>query len=263
MRKYRRLIQSFFFLAMFIVPVLNILEIYFIKGTYISLDVGLLSISDPLAIIQAILASHELVAIMLVSAFIPLVIAMFFGSVWCSWACPYNFILDGFDWLKKKLKLKSKKPKYRASISSKTNAVRYLFLIVGLSLVSITGVPFLYLFSPPSLISTQTLLLIKYFTLTFEIVFIVAWLVMDFFLGYRVWCRYFCPTGTVLCIARTKKSLHIDYAGACSDCLACVKVCPMVLDPRHIENENLCNNCGECVDTCNARTDKALKFRLK
>ena len=53
MNKLRKIMQFMFLAPLFIVPILNLLEIYFIKGTYISLDIGGLSISDPVAVLQA------------------------------------------------------------------------------------------------------------------------------------------------------------------------------------------------------------------
>ena len=116
MQKFRKVIQFIFLAPLFIVPILNLLEIYFMKGTYISLDVGGLSISDPIAVLQALFLSHHVAPIMFVSVAIPALIVIFFGRVWCSWACPYYLMLDGFEALRKKLKLKSLKKPYKKDI---------------------------------------------------------------------------------------------------------------------------------------------------
>ena len=83
MQKFRKVIQFIFLAPLFIVPILNLLEIYFMKGTYISLDVGGLSISDPIAVLQALFLSHHVAPIMFVSVAIPALIVIFFGRVWC------------------------------------------------------------------------------------------------------------------------------------------------------------------------------------
>ncbi len=264
MKLYRRIVQWSFFLLMFIVPILNLLEIYFIKGTYISLDIGELAVSDPLAVLQAIFASHEIKAVMLGSVAIPVVISLLLGRVWCSWACPYYLILDGIENLRKKLKLKPLKPTYNESNITKSNFIRFATLLIGFIIVGIAGIPLLYLISPPSVISSQTVMFVKYFTLTAEFIIIPIILILEFFFFYRFWCRFFCPTGTVLSLFRINKGLHVEYAGNCSNCKRCVRVCPMVLDPRKDTNSLQCHNCGECVDNCpDNKKGNTLKFKIK
>ena len=124
MQKFRKVIQFIFLAPLFIVPILNLLEIYFMKGTYISLDVGGLSISDPVSVLQALFLSHHVAPIMLVSVAIPALIVIFFGRVWCSWACPYYLMLDGFEALRKKLKLKSLKKPYKKDIHYKSKHIK-------------------------------------------------------------------------------------------------------------------------------------------
>lgn len=264
MGKYRKITQWFFFVLMFIVPVLNMLEIYFIKGTYISMDIGALAVSDPLAVLQAVFASHEVKAVMITSAALPVIIAILLGRVWCSWACPYYLILDGIETLRRKLKLKSLKPSYSEKGIARANLFRYATLIVGFILVGIAGVPLLYLISPPSVISSQAVMLLKHFTLTAEFIFIPLVLIVETFFVYRFWCRFFCPTGTVLGLFRSPKGMRVEYLGECSGCTRCVKICPMVLDPRKDAASSQCHNCGECVRACpdNKKTD-TLKFKIK
>ena len=264
MRRGRKIIQWLFFILMFIVPILNMLEIYFIKGTFISMDIGELAVSDPLAVLQAVFASHEVKAVMLASITLPVVITLLLGRVWCSWACPYYLILDGIEFLRKKLKLKSLKPTYNPNMPTKANLFRFILLIIGFIFVGIAGIPLLYLISPPSIISSQVVMLVKYFTITAEFIFIPIILILEFFFFYRFWCRFFCPTGTVLSFFRSKKGMRVEYSGSCSGCNRCVKICPMVLDPRKDGNSSQCHNCGECIETCpdNKKID-TLKFRIK
>lgn len=249
MQKYRKIVQYFFFFAMFIIPPLNLLGIYFIKGTYISLDIGSLSFSDPIAVFQALFAAREVKAVMLASIAIPILLAFFFGRIWCSWGCPYYLIIDLFETLRKKLKMKPLKRGGHA-VSPYANMFRYGFLIVGLALVGITGIPLLYLFSPPSVLSSQAILIIKYFTVTADVALIPIVLILEFFFFYRFWCRFFCPTGTCLSIFQNKRGMKITYSGKCSECLRCVKECPMIIDPRKDGGSTMCNNCGVCIAVC-------------
>lgn len=262
MQKYRKIIQFIFFFAMFIIPLLNLAGIYFIKGTYISLDVGALSFSDPIAVFQALLLSHTVKAVMIASIAIPLLIVLFFGRIWCSWGCPYYLILDWFEELRKKLKLKPLK-RGGTKFSQNANIFRFVFFVGGIFLVAVAGIPLLYLFSPPSVLSSQAILIIKYFTVTFEFLIIPILLVLEFFFFYRFWCRFFCPTGTCLSIFQNKRGMKISYSGSCSQCLKCVKACPMVIDPRKDGESTMCNNCGVCVSVCgDNKKNKTLFYKI-
>ncbi|MDR2868947.1 MAG: 4Fe-4S binding protein [Deferribacteraceae bacterium] len=246
----RRIIQITVFIGMFIIPLLNLLEIYFIKGTFISMDIGSLGIADPVMIFQALLSGMSAAGVLLVSVVIPLLLVLFFGRVWCSWACPYTLILqlaERLPFLRKRIL--SNKAKATAN-NFRVRLLRYAVFIGFFVLVGIAGVPILHLFSPPAVISTQALLLVKTAALSVELLFIVVILVIDLRFSYRFTCRVLCPTGTCLSLFKTSKSLQVQYAGECSNCGACVKACPMKLDPKQESGDRLCYNCGECIEAC-------------
>ena len=164
---------------MIIVPILNIFEIYFIKGSFFSLDIGDVAMSDPLSIFQIIITSKTFNIVMLVTVSIPILVVFFFGRIWCSWACPYYTIVEGLTFLRKKLGLKSLKKEYSPVDPTKANFSRYSVLILGLIITGILGFPFLNLFSTPGVISTQTLLLVKTGIVTVEIFLIIILLFIE------------------------------------------------------------------------------------
>jgi ferredoxin-type protein NapH len=263
-RKYRFIIQLITFIAIFIIPYLNILEIYFIKGTFYSIDIGDVAMADPLAILQAIMSSKHINMLMIASVIIPLLLMIILGRVWCSWFCPYYFVVEILEKLRKLIGLKPLKPKYNESIPPKTNLIRFIFLIVGLIITGIAGIPLLNLISAPGIISSQALVFVKFHYLTFEMVFILLLLIIEFLFIYKFWCRFFCPTGTFLSLFKWKKGLHIEKIEQdCSMCLSCIRSCPMALNPMTEGNNSLCNNCGDCVDACpdNKKT-RTLKFKI-
>ena len=261
MQKLRKIIQTTVFIGMFLIPLFNLLEIYFIKGTFISMDIGSLGIADPVMIFQAVLSGMGAAGVLFTSILLPLLLVIFLGRVWCSWACPYTLILqwaEKIPFLKKRLAAN----KAKMAKGAKVFAWRYLIFIGFFGLVGIAGVPILHLFAPPAVLSTQALLLIKTFTLSVEILFIMIILVVDLFFAYRFTCRYLCPTGTCLSLFQNRQiGMHIDYAGDCIHCQACIKKCPMGLDPTgtdiNLSKEaasRLCYNCGECIDVCPDKT---------
>ncbi|MCX8083802.1 MAG: 4Fe-4S binding protein [Calditerrivibrio sp.] len=263
LRKYRRIVQLIIFLGMFIVPVLNIFEIYFIKGTFYSIDIGDIAIADPLAILQAIISSKTVTVTMLVSVLLPLLMMLVLGRVWCSWMCPYYFIVEILDALKIKLGFKYDKPKYHPSLPHKTNTYRFLLLLLFIFLSGIAGIPLLNLISAPGIISSQALVLVKFHYITFEAFFILVLLILELFY-FRFWCRFFCPQGIFLSVFKFSKGLRIaKVKDLCSNCLSCVAACPMILNPMKEGNNFLCHNCGDCIDACpdNKKAD-TLKFRI-
>ncbi|KAA0257812.1 4Fe-4S binding protein [Deferribacter autotrophicus] len=262
--KYRRLTQTFVFILMFLIPMLNIIGINFIKGTFYSLDVGDIAIADPLAIFQAFLVSKHFVLTMFVSIIIPVLLMFILGRIWCSWMCPYHFLVELLNSIRIKLRIKKKNKLKTYNKTNKVNIFRFSFLISGLFITGVVGIPLLNLISAPGIISSQALVLIKFHYFTFEIVFILILLIIEILLGNFFWCRYFCPTGTFLSIFRTKKGLHIvKTKESCSNCLRCIKSCPMGINPMTDGNNYLCHNCGKCVDVCpDNKKEDTLKFRF-
>lgn len=261
----RKVVQFIFLMPLFVVPILNLYQFYFIKGTYISLDMGSLSISDPVAVLQALFLSQSVRPVMLASLAIPILIVLFFGRVWCSWACPYHLLLDGFDALRKKLKMKPLKPiDYSVKRIHNANIIRYALLLFGFIIVGIFGIPILYMFSPPSVMSSQAVLILKYGYITAEFLLFPVLVIIDYFFAYRLWCRYVCPTGSCLSLFQNRLAMHVAHSGECSNCNTCVHTCPMGLDPRKDGLSSQCDNCGKCISACpdNKKTE-TLFFKIK
>ncbi|MGA1861295.1 4Fe-4S binding protein [Deferribacter thermophilus] len=264
LRLYRKLSQILTFLIMFIIPLLNIYGINFIKGTFYSLDVGDIAVADPIAIFQAFFVSKKFVLSMVISVIIPIMLVLILGRIWCSWMCPYHFLTELINNFRKVF-FKNSKWKIRYKKISKVNLFRFGFLIIGIFLTGIAGIPLLNLISAPGIISSQTLVLIKFHYFTFEIFFIIALLIFEFILGNFLWCRYFCPTGTFLSIFRTKKGLKVEKIREnCSNCLSCIKNCTMGINPMTDGDNYLCHNCGDCISVCpDNKTEDTLKFTFK
>jgi len=263
-KKYRRIAQISTLIAIFVIPFLNVWELYFIKGTFYSMDIGDAAMADPLAVVQSMLASGRVNAYMLGSLVIPLAIMILLGRVWCSWFCPYYLFTEGIEWLKRRLGLKLRKPKYTASYPAKASKFRFIFLLLGLLVMAVIGVPVLNLISAPGIISSQALVIVKFGYVTFELVIVITILFMELFY-YRYWCRLFCPTGTFLSLFRYRRGMTVHKVqDDCSMCMSCVKVCPAVVNPMTEGASLHCHNCGDCIDACpdNCKRD-TLKFTFK
>jgi ferredoxin-type protein NapH len=236
---------------MFIVPILNLLEIYFIRGTFISMDIGALAIADPVMILQTVFAKAGLAVALLGSVVIPILITVMLGRVWCSWVCPYSTLMEWLERIPfiKKLTRKNHKKIMGSQNLRKVYAVRYILFLFLLMFVGMSGIPLLHLISPPAVLSSQALLIFKA-SLTIEILFVILMIFVELFLSYRFVCRYICPTGTCLSFFNTKATLRPTFSGSCIDCGLCTKNCPMGLEPRTDSGGRLCYNCGKCIDIC-------------
>ncbi len=152
------------------------------------------AIADPLAVFQSIMASGKLNAYMIGSVIIPLALVMLLGRVWCSWFCPYYLFTEWIEFAKKKLGIKLNKPAYNKQYPSKASKFRFIFLLIGLLVMMMIGVPVLNLISAPGIISSQALVIVKFGYVTFELAIVFAIIFMELFY-YRYWCRLFLSYG--------------------------------------------------------------------
>lgn len=256
---FRLATQIAVFLLMFIIPVLNIYELYLITGTYYALNVGGLGIADPVVILQAIFASGQLTLPLMTAAVFPILVALILGRVWCGWLCPYLFIADRIESIRRIFRKNSHGPSTersnRASNSFRANFVRFLFLIGGTALGGMVGIPILNFVSAPGILSTEAMIFVKERSVSIEILFLFVILALQLTVLPRFWCRLFCPTGSVLSLLRTPYTLCVESlsknpVGPCCKENSCSDVCPMKLEPYRESQDLLCVNCGKCVDAC-------------
>lgn len=260
----RRTAQTATLIAIFVIPFMNVWELYFIKGTFYSMDIGDAAIADPLAVFQSVFASGTLNPYMIGSVVIPVVLMLFLGRIWCSWFCPYYLFSEWIEVLRRKLGLKDFRPDYVKTYPSKASKIRYIFLLAGILVMGVIGVPVLNLISAPGIISSQALVAVKFGYVTFELAIVLVILFFEFFF-FRYWCRFFCPTGTFLSLFRWKRGMTVrKLRSKCSGCHSCIKSCPVIIDPMS-EGESLhCNNCGDCIDACpDNLNDATIKFTFK
>lgn len=248
------------FFLMFVIPLLNIYELYFITGTYYALNVGALGVADPVVILQAMFASGQLTLPLLSAAVFPILVAFIMGRVWCGWLCPYMFIADRVESLRrfirrKVFKLDNTFINRNAQNSLKANFVRFSFLIAGTAFGGILGIPILNYISAPGILSTEAMIFVKERSFSIEILFLLGILGLQLTLLPRFWCRMFCPTGTVLSLIRSPYTLGVEStnknsASPCCRENSCSDVCPMGLQPYRESRDLLCVNCGQCIDAC-------------
>lgn len=253
---------------MFLIPLLNMLEIYAITGTFYAINVGGLGIADPSVILQAIFASGELTVPLLAAAMFPILLALLFGRIWCGWMCPYHVLADGCAWLRGKIWRKSAREPVVVADSFTANVCRFGFLILGTAAAGAIGIPLLNYVNAPGIVSTEAMILVKERIVSVECAFVVLLLAVEAFAAPRFWCRLFCPTGAVVSLFRVPMTLHVASAAKnpknpCCQENFCSSACPMGLAPFREAQDLLCTNCCRCIDACQSHRLKLSGFRTE
>ena len=243
----RRISQIGSLVLIITIPFLNKSGINILKGTYYSISIGELDIIDPAIALQMILLTKSILIAVLLMMTVPVILAMIFGKVFCSWACPFNFIAELLDKLKKSSQKHNRNPK-----------AFYYWTIFGIILLFITifGIPIIVFISMPGQISALIADAIFNGIFGIEILLIMIILAIEFILNRNFWCKYVCPVGATLSLFRIKKTLKVAYEPKkCAKCESrkdspCISVCPLNLNPRLSGAYPYCYNCFECVNTC-------------
>ncbi|GER92483.1 quinol dehydrogenase ferredoxin subunit NapH [hot springs metagenome] len=257
----RRIIQALSILLIIAIPILNKKGISILVGSLYSLSVDGLWITDPLSGFQVILSTLSADSTILISMLIPVILALIFGRVFCSWICPQNTISEISDYLSRKISFK------RVINLSPRSLPRYIILVVSLILVPIIGFPVANLISAPGIISVQISKYIYEGTVGLEVGLIGTIIISEVFLFRRLWCNYICPVGSFLGIFRLKRTMKVVYREdaehLCGKCMECVKACQLSLNPMGGKIYPLCHNCGDCIAACEEIKDKGKPLSFK
>lgn len=258
----RRITQVSTILLIIAIPILNKKGITIITGTFYSLAVNGIWITDPLSGLQVIIASFSADIILLLSMLIPVALALALGRVFCGWICPQNFISELFDIICDKLRIK------RLFNPERSATPRYIIMLAVLLLSLVLGIPAANLIFMPGIISVQISKYIYEGVVGLELSLIGIIILSEIFILRRVWCNYICPAGSFLGILRFKKTLKVVYEEdeerVCGGCMECVKACQLGLNPLEEKIYPLCHNCGDCVAICGMinQEKKPLSFKF-
>ncbi|MDF1618896.1 quinol dehydrogenase ferredoxin subunit NapH [Pseudothioclava nitratireducens] len=244
----RRISQAIFLLLFLIGPWFGL---WIVKGNLAgSLTLDVLPLTDPLVLLQGIVARHwpEMTAI-IGALIVGVAYALIGGRVYCSWVCPINPVTDGAHWLHEKLGLqKGWQPKKNT---------RYWVLGMVLIVSALTGTIAWEFVNPITMLHRGLI-----FGIGFAWSFVIAVFLFDLFVSRRGWCGHLCPVGAFYDLLGTKSILRVSARNraACDDCMDCFAVCPemhvitpalrgkgdetpLILSPD-------CTNCGRCIDVC-------------
>ena len=261
----RRLSQVSVALLFIAIPWINGLDIRFITGNLLSLDVFGIPFADPVAATQVGVSTWHLSGTMFIGAFLVLVLAAAMGPVFCSWICPYGLITD----LVQKISL-------RRNGSGKNGlgfpyGLSIKITVVAVALLSVAALqlpPFLNQLSLPGWYTRTMQSLWLSGTIPFGFWLLPVASFIDFAGGGRIWCRYVCPQSLLLVLAGMVLPKRFRVVHDKSKCICtsaglspCTKSCPLGIDPRERDIHPECTNCGDCVVTCE-RFGQALSQKI-
>jgi len=177
------------------------------------------------------------------------------GRGWCSWACFYGGLEDGFSGLAKKSKIK---------LLPKNNEIRifhfsfFAFLIL-MSIAFLSSI-FCQWFCPFKLITEFTPIvdipsLIA--TFLFMSVFLIFIIVLPILTKKRTQCSILCPFGAMQSLLSPISQFKISIdTEKCTSCMKCAKACPFsaididTIIQKKGRPELNCALCGACLDIC-------------
>jgi ferredoxin-type protein NapH len=218
--------------------------------------VDIIPFVDPLAALEAGLASRSVDSAMLIGAGILLAGAALLGPVFCGWVCPLGLLLDINHQLRsiaaRLLGLKKPKHELRGPLPA---GFRYALLGALLAFVVFVRIPIFQILSPINLFVRAAV-----FAVDVGIV-IVAAIVVAEWIWPRMWCRTLCPLGGLYSLVGRFGVLRVRFnpsEAAKAKCRQCTFACPVGI--RVMEDyeygghasiaTGVCIRCGECVEAC-------------
>ena len=184
------------------------------------------------------------------------------GRGWCSWACFYGGIEDGFSGMRKK-------PLVKTVAKNREIRAFHFAVLVFLVLMTLAFMSSIYCqwFCPFKLITEFSQIVdipSLIWTFVFMSLFLILVVVLPLLTKKRTQCSMLCPFGAMQSIL-DKASVYrvVIDTDRCTGCMKCAEVCPFFAIDRETilekkgHPEITCAKCGACVDVC---PQKAIRF---
>lgn len=191
-----------------------------------------------------------------------LVATITIGRGWCSWACFYGGLEDGFSGIGKKATVKTveKNREIRAFHFAVLVFLALMTLAFMSSIYCQWFCPFKLITEFPQLIDIPSLI----GTFVFMSLFLILVVILPILTKKRTQCGMLCPFGAMQSLL-DKASVYrvVIDTDLCTGCMRCAEVCPFFAIDRETilekkgHPEITCAKCGACVDVCPQR---AIRF---
>ena len=262
---YRKTVQLFSLAFLVAVPILVVNGIYSIIGNLYSITIFGVDIVDPAMALQTTILSRELIEVLIIGIILPVLLALIFGKVFCSWMCPFNTISEYWQKLTAKLfRKRYRKIKLQVKDENPNPVIFWSILISFFVLSIILDFPLITFLSAPGIISSEISHFIMGMGFGLELLIVLMIIFIEGILFKRYWCKFICPVGGVLSIFRFKRTMHLHYNSDLCSCAArsepCSYSCPLNLSPKSKNIYPFCFNCGECIRICEKTGSGALSF---
>jgi len=183
------------------------------------------------------------------------------GRGWCSWACFYGGLDEGFSRIAKKPTIKNINKKW----TYLPFAILLVIVLTSAATLSPTYCAWLCPFKAVTEfeeISSSTILLQ---TIIFFSLFIGLVIVLPILTKRRIQCGLFCPMGAFQSLTNKFNIFEVRIdPEKCAQCNLCVKTCPTFsLDEESVRSGKsriTCTKCGKCIDSC---PKQAVSFHIK
>jgi ferredoxin-type protein NapF len=210
---------------------------------------------DPLTGLAA--AIHGQWSLWLLISVTSLVAAILWGRFFCGWLCPVGAVLDLLAAGKRLIHWRNWDP--GAVFFKNLGILRWILLGAAAGLV-LPGHA-LALFMNPLVLWSREFDRITRQTLPWSLLIIVLLGLASY---PRLWCRFLCPTGSLLNLVGRLRGEPRKPGTGCSGCRQCVKRCPMNNITAEINFGSDCLRCDECLRACpNQYLEKAPVIKLE
>ncbi|MCP3978879.1 MAG: 4Fe-4S binding protein [bacterium] len=222
---------------------------------------GVVSLTDPLAALEATVASRTVQTEMLLGAGLPAALAVLLGPVFCGWICPLGLLFDLNQSLRDRVLRLAKRPTRPRPRRSVPRELRWVLLglFVGASLTM--QFPVFQTLSPINIVGWSLV-----FGALPALALVAALVVAEWFAA-RLWCRALCPLGALYGLlgrfAPLRVRIHPIEAHR-RPCFLCSASCPVgirvveefTLSGKSSVDDPDCTRCGECIEVCPRQTLK-------
>ncbi len=165
---------------------------------------------------------------------------LFFGRIWCGWACWFGMVFDLLPY-----------PYSHYRKTGKINWLRYLHF--GFSLLLIAVLVFGFGYSDGALGLTG----LHWFLIGLLLYYVVGISMALIYKDNRAFCKYLCPISVPLKATTRLAVLRVSgTADKCENCEACVEMCPMNIRIKDYLTQGQrvtsteCIMCLTCINVC-------------